>query len=119
MAAMKTATSLTTSAWDVPAMLRALVLIGIVAVLALSPNPAHAGSAEQIAQCKGGDGVTAEQQIDACTAVIEAGSRDGRELALSYFRRAAAYLKQQDFDSAIRDFGEGLARDAGNASAGS
>ena len=49
---------------------------------------------------------TPEQQIAACTALIEAAGREGRDLALAYFRRAAAYLKHQDFDSAIRDFGE-------------
>ena len=37
--------------------------------------------------------------------------------ALNYFRRAGAYLRQQDYDKAISDFGDGLALDAGNAAA--
>jgi tetratricopeptide (TPR) repeat protein len=100
-------------------MLHSLVLYGAVAVIAIAALTAQASaeSDQDVAWCRGQGNPTLEQQIGGCSAVIEGGTVQGRELALSYFRRAAAYLKQQNFDSAIRDFGDGLALDPGNATA--
>ncbi|MGB0057819.1 MAG: tetratricopeptide repeat protein, partial [Methyloceanibacter sp.] len=99
------------------AMLCALIVSCALALAATASEPARAESEQDVAWCKGQGNPTPEQQIGACTALIEAGAGQGRERGLSYFRRAAAYLKRENFDSAIRDFGEGLALDPDNATA--
>ena len=77
------------------------------------PVPARAESDQSLAWCKGQGNPTLDQQIGACTALVEAKSGEARARAFNYFRRAGAYLRHQDFDKAISDFGEGLALDAG------
>ncbi len=100
----------------VPLMLRKIVLSGAIAfVVTTGPSLADAESSQDVGWCKGEGSPTPEQQTSGCTALIEAGATQGRDLALSYFRRAAAYLKRQDYDDAIHDFGEGLALDPKNA----
>ncbi len=103
--------------WRTRAALPALALALVLAALAIGPSAARAEDQQDIARCKGEADTTPEQQIAACTALIETAGREGRDLALAYFHRAAAYLKRQDFDSAIRDFDAGLAQDADNAAA--
>src|SRR6478735_4363116 len=98
-------------------MLCALIVSCALALAATASEPARAESEQDVAWCKGQGNPTPEQQIGGCTALIEAGAGQGRERGLSYFRRAAAYLKRENFDSAIRDFGEGLALDPDNATA--
>ena len=99
-------------------MLSVLILRCAVTLAANAPTaPARAESDQDVVSCKGQENPTVEQQISGCSAVIDGGTIQGRELALSYFRRAAAYLKQEDFDNAIHDFGEGLALAPGNATA--
>ena len=83
----------------------------------LAPGLARAESAQDPAWCKGDGSPTLEQQIGGCTALIDAKSGEARARALNYLRRAGAYLQQRDYDRAIGDFGEGLALDAGNATA--
>ena len=93
-----------------------LAILGVMAVASLlAPGLARAESAQDLAWCKGDGSPTLEQQIGGCTALIDAKSGEARTRALNYFRRAGAYLRQQDYDRAISDFGEGLALDAGNA----
>jgi hypothetical protein len=46
--------------------------------------------------------------------LIDGKAGEARTRALSYFRRAGAYLRQQDYDSDQR-FGDGLALDASAA----
>jgi tetratricopeptide (TPR) repeat protein len=99
-------------------MLRVFILGCAVTVSANAPSfPARAESDQDVVSCKGQGNPTLEQQISDCSAVIQGDAVQGRERALSYFRRAAAYLKQEDFDNAIHDFGEGLTLDPGNATA--
>ena len=96
--------------------MRHLAILGVMAVASLlAPGMARAESAQDLAWCKGDGSPTLEQQIGGCTALIEAKSGEARTRALNYFRRAGAYLRQQDYDRTISDFGEGLALDAGNA----
>ncbi len=96
--------------------MRHLAILGVMAVASLlAPGLARAESAQDLAWCKGDGSPTLEQQIGGCTALIDAKSGEARTRALNYFRRAGAYLRQQDYDRTISDFGEGLALDAGNA----
>ena len=98
-------------------MPRALLLGCALTLAAAMPVSARAESGQSFAWCKGQGNPTIEQQIGACTALVEAKSGEARSRALNYFRRAGAYLRHQDFDKAISDFGDGLALDAGNRAA--
>src|SRR5262245_39143154 len=91
-------------------------LLGCALLLAVAMS-ARADNSQNLASCKGDGNPTLEQQIEGCTALIEGDTGEVRTRALNYFRRAGAYLQQQQYDKAISDFGEGLALDAGNAAA--
>src|SRR5215470_2266635 len=87
-------------------------------LLAIAASASALAETDQnVAWCKRQGNPTPEQQIAGCTALIEGGKVHGRERALSYFRRGAAYLMRQAFDRAIRDFSDGLALDPANATA--
>ena len=45
-----------------------------------------------------------DARIFACSAIIQSGRDGGRNLAVSYFNRGAAWLKKQGLDRAIADF---------------
>src|SRR5262245_30390125 len=95
-----------------------VILLPCTLVLAAAMSvSARAESDQSLAWCKGQGNPTLEQQIGACTRLIDGKSGEARMRALSYFHRAGAYLQQQDYDRAISDFGEGLALDGGNAAA--
>jgi tetratricopeptide (TPR) repeat protein len=113
MVADRTAKPQTPAHW----MPRALLLACVLVLAAAMSVSARAESDQSLAWCKGDGDPTLERQIGACTALIEAKSGEPLTRALNYFRRAGAYLRQQDFDKAISDFGDGLALDAGNAAA--
>lgn len=45
-----------------------------------------------------------DEKISACSAIIQSGRDGGRNLAISYFNRGAAWLKKQEPEQAIADF---------------
>ena len=77
-------------------MLHPAILSVMAVASLLAPGLAWAESAQDLAWCKGDGSPTPEQQIGGCTAVIDAKSGEAPARALSYFRRAGAYLQQQD-----------------------
>src|SRR5262245_4994199 len=72
-------------------MPRALLLGCALTLAAGMPDPAGAENDQSLAWCEGQGNPTLEQQIGACTALIEAMSGEARTRALNYFRRAAAF----------------------------
>ena len=54
--------------------------------------------------CAGADGATLTQRIAGCTAVIDAGSAGGDDLAVAWFNRGAAHLAQDQGAQAIQDY---------------
>ncbi len=84
-------------------------IAGIVcsSVLAVSPV-ARAQTQQQLNWCNGEGGVSADQRINACTAVIRSGRFVGAELAKAYNNRGNGSYSKQDYDSALSDYNQAV-----------
>jgi tetratricopeptide (TPR) repeat protein len=87
-----------------------------VATLCLGP-PARAQTQEQLSWCKGENGATPDRQISGCTAVIQSGKFQGKNLATAFSLRGGAYSKKKDWDRAIADHSEAIRLDPMNVNA--
>jgi tetratricopeptide (TPR) repeat protein len=76
-----------------------LLLLGAVA---------FAESAQERRWCEGEDGVTPEQRIAGCSAVIRAGRERGEKLADIFNDRGVAYRLKGDLDRAIQDYSQAI-----------
>jgi tetratricopeptide (TPR) repeat protein len=76
----------------------------IVAAGAVSSAPATAQTQQQLKWCSG-EG-TDDQQISGCTAAIESGNFTGKNLAIAFTNRGAAYFSEMQYERAIQDFSE-------------
>ncbi|MFQ5565609.1 MAG: tetratricopeptide repeat protein [Paracoccaceae bacterium] len=92
--------------------MRILSSIGVVLLLSALTAPARAGTAEDCGQ----DG-DLDLKISACTALIDSGERQGKDLAWAYYNRGFAYRKRGKFRRAIKDFGRTLKLDPGSVAA--
>ncbi len=88
-------------------MLRGLVL---TLVLGFAASASWAGIAEDCAQS--GD---PDLQIGACTAVIRSGDWSGKNLAIAYNQRGAAYISLKQYTRAIEDFDRAIRLEPGDA----
>jgi tetratricopeptide (TPR) repeat protein len=71
---------------------------------------------DNVAQCNGGMMITADEQINGCTALIN--SRISRERrATAYYNRGNAYVGKNDFARAISDYTDALKHKADYAAA--
>jgi tetratricopeptide (TPR) repeat protein len=74
-------------------------------------------TAQQLRWCEGSDGVSTDDQIAACTAVIGSGIPNDKELAALFNYRGVAYKAKGDLDHAIADYTEAIRRDPDYAAA--
>ena len=68
-------------------------------------------------QCGGRNGAAPEARIAGCTALIGSGDESDADLVSDYVNRANAHADRQDYDQAIADYGEALARNPTHAAA--
>jgi tetratricopeptide (TPR) repeat protein len=80
------------------------------AVLAAHSAPAAEPSEEQ-RQCAASTGVTPDQKLASCTAVIAAGLPTPQSLAIAYTNRGSAHYNKRDLDRAIADYDEAIRLD--------
>jgi tetratricopeptide (TPR) repeat protein len=75
---------------------------GVIAIafVLVQASSLPAQTAQDIALCDGKDHVSADQQIEACTAILHAKPRN----AAAFNNRGSAYDGKQDYDRAIADF---------------
>ncbi len=97
--------------------MRAVVFTTIAALACLSLAPPAAGQAtDEQRQCiNETDEYSPEQQLEACTAVIQAGPAD--HLPLAYYNRGLAHLRRDDLRQAIADWSETIRLDPKDADA--
>jgi tetratricopeptide (TPR) repeat protein len=74
-------------------------------------------TAQQLRSCEGSGGVSTDDQIAACTAVIGSGIPNDQELAALFNYRGVAYKAKGDLDHAIADYTEAIRRDPSFAAA--
>jgi tetratricopeptide (TPR) repeat protein len=72
---------------------------------------ANAQIRQYLDQCTGKGSVTADVQINACTAVIESKQYSGKDLAFAFNNRGLAYYDKRDFERAIASYNEALELD--------
>jgi len=70
--------------------------------------PGHAQAPQQRQWCDGQRGVSPDQQISGCTAVIESASDEPGILATAFNNRAGAYFSRGLFEQAIRDLDQAV-----------
>lgn len=90
----------------------------LTACLLLAPAIAAAEDqppAAQLSICAAEHNESAAAVIAACTALIEPGRLDAKELSLVYAYRALGYERQDDFNRAIADANQAIKLDATNA----
>ena len=73
---------------------------------AASPAPVTALTQQQLSWCNGGG--TGDLQISGCTAAIKLGNFTGKNLAIAFSNRGAAYFNIMEYDRAIQDFDEAI-----------
>ena len=86
------------------------------AALALgAATPAAALTRQQIRWCEGSGGATPDMMIGGCTAVIQSGRLNTRQLALAFGNRCSAYTSKQDYNRAIADCNQAIRLEPSNS----
>jgi len=80
----------------------------LAAALGLAVAARAEGGADEQRQCAATGGVTLEQKLSACTAVISAGAEGPHDLAVAYNHRGDAYLNKRELDRAIADYDQAI-----------
>jgi tetratricopeptide (TPR) repeat protein len=83
-------------------------LSSIAAALVLAGPAAFAQTQQERQWCESETGVTADQRIDGCSAVIKAGREKGDKLAEAFNNRGVAYRVKGDHERAIQDYGQAI-----------
>jgi len=83
----------------------------LAAALGLAVAARAEGGADEQRQCAATGGVTLEQKLSACTAVISAGAEGPHDLAVAYNHRGDAYLNKRELDRAIADYDQAIRLD--------
>lgn len=92
-------------------------LSSIAAALVLAGPAAFAQTQQERQWCESETGVTADQRIDGCSAVIKAGREKGDKLAEAFNNRGVAYRVKGDHERAIQDYGQAIKLNAKFAAA--
>src|SRR5215471_5979792 len=80
------------------------VFIAVALAAAVLSGAASAGPAEERRQCLAREGISVEQKLAACTALIESGGETPQGLVAALISRGIAYHSKQNYDSAIQDY---------------
>ena len=83
-------------------------LSSMVTALVLAGASAVAQTAQERQWCENETGVTVDQRIDGCSAVIKAGREKGEKLAEAFNNRGIAYRLKGDHERAIADYDQAL-----------
>src|SRR5262245_20458944 len=77
-------------------------------------GPAAAQQPDARLWCEGKGGVSVDQRIGACTALISAGQETPQILAAAHSSRGEAYRTKGDIDRALQDYDQAIQLDSGN-----
>jgi len=86
-----------------------MLTAGATGAIAIGPVvPAFALTQQDVDRCSGKGGVTPDQQISACTAVIQSGVYSGVDLAVAFNNRGTVYQDKRDDDHSIADYDQAI-----------
>jgi tetratricopeptide (TPR) repeat protein len=93
------------------------VTLGMTLMAATMALNAAAGAepSDDQRQCAASTGVSPDQKLTSCTAVIAAKQETPQNLAIAFTNRGNAYVNKRDLDRAIADFDEAIRLDPKNA----
>jgi tetratricopeptide (TPR) repeat protein len=91
--------------------MRILVVAALGAAGTMLAGRVCAEQSEARTRCLAREGVSIEQKLEACTAVIETGQETPRGLVAVFNARGNARLGNRDFDRAIEDYSEAIRLD--------
>ena len=88
--------------------MRVLMYAVLIATTMASVNAAHAQPFTDQSLCTASTGVSREQSLESCTAVINAGAGATQNLAIAFNNRGNVYLSLKDYDRAIADYNRAI-----------
>lgn len=91
------------------------IAIAIVLTAVVVGDFASAQTQQQIDWCEGKGSPSRDQQVNACSAVIESKRGSPKQLASAFQQRGTAYFYKADYDRAILDYSEGIKHDPQNS----
>jgi tetratricopeptide (TPR) repeat protein len=83
----------------------------ITAAAVMLPATARAQPIDERSRCLAREGVSPDQKVDSCTAVIDSGRETPQGLVAVLNSRGNAHLNNRNFDRAIADYDEAIRRD--------
>lgn len=89
--------------------MRSLALsLSAVLLLAATPAAFAAKEPKEITDCKGGEGITPDVQIEGCNKALKTGRLNPAGRASAYYNRGNAYLMKGDQEKALADYNEAI-----------
>ena len=98
-------------------LLAAKRVYSILAGVLLAGTSALAQTPQERGWCEGEDGVTVDQRIDGCSAVIKAARDKGDKLAEAFNNRGVGYRLKSDYERALADYNQAIKLNAKFAAA--
>src|SRR3979409_1406992 len=94
-----------------PALVKMALTTATAVLLALMLPAALRAQSEERSRCLARGGVSPEQKLNSCTAVIESGQETPQGLVAAFNNRGNANLSSQSHDRAIADYTEAIRLD--------
>src|ERR1035437_445783 len=91
------------------------VFAGAIALMAVTGFAGPASAQQQ--NCTGNPGIDWDIQIGACTATIQSGRWQGKNLAMVFNNRGIAYKNKGQYDRAIQDYDQAIKLNPNDADA--
>jgi len=92
--------------------MRALTTVALMAVTTMMLLGAiRAQPSDDRSQCFAREGVSPEQKLESCTAVIKSGGQTPQGLVAAFNSRGNVHLNNRDYDRAVDDFSEAIRLD--------
>jgi tetratricopeptide (TPR) repeat protein len=92
--------------------MRSLAVVTLIAVTTIVlPATVEARQSDKQSRCFAREGVSPEQKLEGCTAVIESGRQTSRGLVVAFTNRGNALLSHRNYDRAIDDYNKAIRLD--------
>src|SRR5215475_15329381 len=93
--------------------MRALAVVGLIAAMTMMlPAAVVARQSDDRSRCFAREGVSPEDKLASCTAVIQSGGQTPQGLVAAYANRGNAHLNLRNYDHAIEDYNEEIRLDS-------
>src|SRR6267143_4719524 len=99
-------------AWARGVRMRALAVVALMAVTTMMlPAAIRAQQSDDRSRCFAREGVSPEDRLESCTAVIQSGGQTPQGLVAAFNSRGNVHLNNRNYDRAIDDYNEAIRLD--------